>query len=53
MYYDEPPGQQLFGADSNFGLVHEDDDVYEVLTKAFTGINADAPGIHEQAEPAE
>jgi hypothetical protein len=46
MYYDEPAGKQLFGADSNFGLVHEDDDPYQVLVQAFTNINSAAPQIH-------
>jgi len=46
MYYDEPAGKQLFGADSNFGLVHQDDDPYQVLTEVFTSINADAPLRH-------
>jgi hypothetical protein len=46
MYYDEPAGKQLFGADSNFGLVHEDDDPYDILTQAFASINAEAPRLH-------
>eukprot|EP00040_Diaphanoeca_grandis_P035124 m.220032 g.220032 ORF g.220032 m.220032 type:complete len:491 (+) comp33308_c3_seq13:177-1649(+) len=46
MYYDEPAGKQLFGADSNFGLVHSDDDVYTVVVEAFTKINAAAPHTH-------
>merc|ERR1719174_37869 len=36
MYYDEPAGKQLFGADSNYGLVHQDGDVYTQVVEAFT-----------------
>ena len=38
MWMDEPAGGQLFGANSNFGLVHLSDDPYQVLTDAFTEI---------------
>jgi hypothetical protein len=37
--YDEPAGKQLFGADSNCGLVHEDGDYYSEVVGAFTQIN--------------
>ena len=46
MWADEPSGGQLFGAASNFGLVHLSDDPYEVLTDAFTSINAEASAWH-------
>ena len=48
MWADEPAGGQLFGADSNFGLVHLSDDPYQVLTVAFTEINALAAQWHEE-----
>jgi hypothetical protein len=40
MWMDEPAGGQLFGANSNFGLVHLSDDPYKVLTDAFAEINS-------------
>ena len=46
MWADEPASGQLFGADSNFGLVHLSDDPYQVLTVAFTEINALAAQWH-------
>ena len=48
MWYDEPAGEQLFGANSNYGLVHEDDDEYEEVVAAFTKINAAATGWHDE-----
>jgi hypothetical protein len=47
MWADEPSGGQLFGANSNFGLVHLSDDPYQVLTEAFGDINALASSWHE------
>ena len=46
MYYDEPAGKQLFGADSNYGLVHQDGDLYTEVVEAFTRINANAEAWH-------
>ena len=43
---DEPAAGQLFGANSNFGLVHLSDDPYQVLTDAFTEINSQATQWH-------
>eukprot|EP01048_Picozoa_sp_COSAG05_P034534 COSAG05_NODE_14486_length_395_cov_1.050676_1_plen_80_part_10 len=48
MWVDEPAGGQLFGADSNFGLVHLSDDPYQVLVETFTEINALAAQWHEE-----
>ena len=47
MWADESSGGQLFGANSNFGLVHLSDDPYQVLADAFADINALAGRWHE------
>lgn len=45
-WVDEPGAGRLDGEDSNYGLVHLDDDPYTVLVEEFTKINRDVPHIH-------
>lgn len=48
-WVDEPSGGQLFGANSNWGLMHLSDDPYAVLVQMFQGINANATTWHSNS----
>lgn len=49
---DQPIEGRFDGEDSNFGTVTIEDEVYEELTAAMTGVNAAAERVHAAAVPA-
>lgn len=47
-WVDEPAAGNGWGENSNYGLVHLDDEPYAMLTEMFTALNANASMLHSQ-----
>lgn len=44
-YFDDPPGGRFDGEDSNFGIVDNNDNPWEILTDRMTQVNSQSPHL--------